>query len=232
MHASFRLVVASPLLMFGCGEQTTPARAASEMITTADPIKPSRPPKGAGSGNLPITKTWLGPEMPSPTYESKTQHAGTCADLARLTPPKLATEVRPLALVKLRCLTRKTFDASQDSKTSNVRAFALDASALASLPSELATTVGISETANTTWKSARPNAAARVDGKVLVVDDGEATYSIAAMATGDVDGDGLEDLLLEVIGGTSRDSVFTARTFVVSRNSESAPLKVIKLLVP
>ncbi len=230
------------------GEEHHAAPPATEPIETAAAAPVSVPPPaetiappvaGPTSSAAPtpmveasFQKKWIAAPLAKPLFEDKSQHADTCADLPKIKPPKVAADVQPFAYAKLNCASWKLYEGGKDAKRSFVRNLALDEKALAILPSELGQTVNVKQISGKTWAAAAPKAVAKAEGAILRVDDGDVTYTVSLVAFADVDGDGTEEAIFQVIGGPKQGSAFTMRIFALGKKAEQAPLKVERSLVP
>jgi hypothetical protein len=141
---------------------------------------------------------------------------------------------------KLRCMTLLLLQRAQPSKTSYVRELAWDATLLPLLPAAVATAFNEQRKRAVERATARQESLAKLDPRAhagrkqedtleVIEGGGQTMILLHAEAWGDLDADGIEDLVLSVTNGATQGTYSYARLLVLTRSSASEPLRLISV---
>ena len=170
--------------------------------------------------------------MPKTCREWAALHAGGYE-------PKNTLEAQADGGAKIRCGTLSWLEHATPARASYLDGVRWDGSALAVLPAGLATAVSPEERARATRATAahqslkdfEPKARAKKssDGDGIEVREGAgSTILVDEQARADVDGDGVEDLVLAVTNAEDQGSYFEIRLVLLTRRGPSGPLQLVR----
>jgi hypothetical protein len=183
-------------------------------------------------------------ESPWETRSFKTgaeKTANTCRELLALPPgfePQSETDYRAFLHTRVRCRAIEALAAARAARADHLGSFLLDDAGLAELPATLMPILGPRKqidriaklsAAGKTWTDVeRGVRITNTEGGITFVEGKESRASLEILGRGDVDGDGVGDLLLLRAGGGKGGTASVTDVFVLTRRNAGARLEVIR----
>lgn len=168
----------------------------------------------------------------------------SCADWKRLHEsgyePSTAIEVQPDLAAKARCSALTLLMRAKPASRSFVRDLKLTPKIVSILPADVASSTSPDDEAKLTASTAQKRSLKEHDPKLkakagaipgsleIFQGDAQSYILIEPLAWGDVDGDGIDDLVVSVTNGASEGSALSARVMVLTRSEADAVLRVVE----
>jgi hypothetical protein len=177
-------------------------------------------------------------------HEGQTRTPRTCRERSALVSqgyaPSNALEAQPDDHAMIRCGTLLLLKRARPSASSFVRDVRFDASALSVLPAALATALSGEETARVDEATRHGRSLGAYDARARAVKPsvgselkireggGQSVLVVQPRAWGDVDGDGIEDVVVSVINAMTQGTYAGARLVVLTRPRPDVVLRSIE----
>lgn len=176
-------------------------------------------------------------------YKTKeTRKVHSCAEAKELPKgfePGTDQDLNALKTDTLRCRVMELLLTAKPAETSYVRSLALDDAALGLLPASMAPTPAAEEAKKLELAAARGTTWRKQDPKLHVVKKKPEEVTIESASTravltvlgrGDLNGDKLDDLVIERAGGGRKGTWSSTEAFVLTRRSATGPLEIVSRL--
>lgn len=241
----FSLATAS-LVLFACQDPAPTALADAAAAPTIDATAPyAHAPDRAGvnvgdagdasdarDASATFAAKWVGAKPTKPLYEDSKQRFADCGELlAKRYDPTTSNDGAVYQVARNDCMMQQSVTKAKPAAKSFVRNFALDGAALAALPAALLWSPAPGSDAATkdkTVASFAPKAKLAKEREAARISTDDSTYVVVILGYADINGDGVEDVLLRAAGGPTQGTASGIVSLAATRERDGGALRVIK----